>query len=79
MKTICKHNRPSDICGICNPILSNPLSTGMRECYTAFMAIYPWRKINLPTYESWILSDDDDARKFRQGWAARASGPWGDR
>ncbi len=51
----------------------------MRECYTAFMAIYPWRKINLPTYESWILSDDDDARKFRQGWAARASGPWGDR
>lgn len=51
----------------------------MRECYAAFMTLYPWRKTELPTYESWILSDDYAALLFRQGWAARASGPWGDR
>ena len=76
MKTICQHNRPSDICGVCNPIASKPRSIGMRECYTAFMAIYPWRQTNLPTFEAWILSDDDDTRKFRQGWAARAGKDW---
>lgn len=76
MKTICQHNRPSDICGICNPILSNPLSTGMRQCYAAFITLYPWRKTELPTYESWILSDDYAALLFRQGWAARESGSW---
>ena len=71
MKTICQHNRPGDICGVCKP-----LSTGMRECYAAFMLLYPWRKTNLPTYESWILSDDYAALIFRQGWAARASKDW---
>ena len=76
MKTICQHNCPSDICGVCNPIASKPLSTGMRECYAAFMLLYPWRQTNLPTFEAWILSDDDDARKFRQGWAARAGKDW---
>lgn len=76
MKTICQHNRPSDICGVCNPIASKPRSTGMRECYDAFMALYPWRKNELPTYESWILSDDDDTRIFRQGWSARAGKDW---
>ena len=25
MKTICQHNRPSDICGVCNPILGKTL------------------------------------------------------
>ena len=68
MKTICQHNRLIDICAVC--------TTGMRECYTAFMAFYPWRKNELPTYESWILSDDEDARIFRQGWAARAGKCW---
>lgn len=76
MKTIYQHNQPSDICGICNPIPNKPRSTGMRECYTAFMALYPWREINLPTYEAWILADDEDARIFRQGWAARAGKDW---
>jgi len=79
MKTICQHNRRSDICYICNPILSKPQSTGMRECYVAFMKLYPWRKTELPTYESWILSDDYAALIFRQGWAARASRNWEDR
>ena len=76
MKTIYQHNQPGDICAACNPIPSKPLSTGMRECYAAFMLLYPWRKTELPTYESWILSDDYAALIFRQGWAARASKDW---
>ena len=76
MKTICRHNRPSDICGVCNPIASKPPSTWMRECYAAFMLLYPWRKTNLPTYESWMLADDDASLIFRQGWAARAGKDW---
>ncbi|MFY8216760.1 MAG: hypothetical protein ACOVMP_09205 [Chthoniobacterales bacterium] len=76
MKTICQHNRRSDICYICNPIPSKPLSTGIRQCYAAFMTLYPWRKTELPTYEAWILSDDYAALIFRQGWAARESGSW---
>lgn len=71
MKPICQHNQPSDICAVCKP-----RSTGMRECYTAFMAFYPWREINLPTYEAWILADDEDARIFRQGWGAMAGKDW---
>ena len=63
--------------GICDRrILSKPLSTGMRECYAAFMLLYPWRKNELPTYEAWILSDDYAALIFRQGWAARAGKDW---
>ena len=76
MKTIRPHNRPCDICAVCNPILSKPLSTGMRECYAAFMVIYPWRQTNLQTYEAWMLADDDASLIFRQGWAARAGRDW---
>jgi hypothetical protein len=45
----------------------------MLRCYWAFIEYYPWKKSEFPTYDLWICSDADDARIFRQGWAARCS------
>ena len=45
---------------------------GMRECYASFIEFFPWRESTFPTYGEWILSNNDDARIFRQGWAARS-------
>lgn len=54
--------RPSD---------ATPCSAGsMLRCYWAFLEYFPWKKSEFPTYELWIGSDADDARIFRQGWAA---------
>ena len=41
------------------------------RCYWAFLEYFPWKKSEFPTYDLWICSDADDARIFRQGWAAR--------
>ena len=42
----------------------------MRNCYNKFIEFYPWKKSEFPTYEIWIVSDEECARTFRQGWAA---------
>jgi hypothetical protein len=39
-----------------------------------FLEYFPWKKSEFPSYDCWILSDADDARIFRQGWAARGCG-----
>lgn len=43
----------------------------MVNCYKAFIDRSPWKKSEFPNYGIWITSDADDARNFRQGWAAR--------
>ena len=43
----------------------------MLRCYWAFIEYFPWKKSDFPNYDLWICSDADDARIFRQGWAAR--------
>lgn len=43
----------------------------MIRCYWSFIEYFPWKKSEFPTYDIWICSDADDARLFRQGWAAR--------
>ena len=43
----------------------------MLRCYDEFLDFFPWKKSEFPTYDLWICSDADDARIFRQGWAAR--------
>ena len=45
----------------------------MCVCYIAYLEYYPWKKSEYPDYESWLTSDADDARIFRQGWAASLS------
>ena len=56
-----------------------PSSTGshslgsMYNCWCAFVDVRRDRLHEFPTYESWICSDDPEARSFRQGWAARWS------
>ena len=43
----------------------------MLRCYWAYIEYFPWAKSAHPSYDLWICSDADDARIFRQGWAAR--------
>lgn len=43
----------------------------MQDCYDAFIEFFPWKRSTFPTYGKWLVSDDDCARSFRQGWAAR--------
>jgi len=43
---------------------------GMRECHRTFMEMFPWLDKQFSSYDEWIVSDDDHARSFRQGWAA---------
>lgn len=42
----------------------------MRDCYSDYLEYYPWKKSEYPDYGLWLTSDADDARIFRQGWAA---------
>src|SRR5690606_37984775 len=50
-----------------------PSDGSMLRCYWAFLEYFPWKKSEFPTYDLWVCSDADDARTFRQGWAARCS------
>lgn len=50
-----------------------PSGGSMLRCYRMFIEYFPWKKLEFPTYEDWICSNADDARAFRQGWAARCS------
>jgi hypothetical protein len=43
----------------------------MANCYKAFINRFPWKLSEFPTYTLWINSETDEARIFRQGWAAR--------
>ena len=56
-----------------------PVTDGsMLRCYREFLEWFPWKQSEFPTYEIWICSDKDDARIFRQGWAARCRASGGD-
>lgn len=55
---------------VCSPTRTEQ---GMRNCYAKFLEYYPWRLSEFPNFDTWILSDSEDAVKFRQGWAARGS------
>jgi hypothetical protein len=48
----------------------------MLRCYWEFLEYFPWKRSEFPTYDIWICSDADDARIFRQGWAARCRSAW---
>jgi hypothetical protein len=54
-------------------MINTPETPSMCVCYIAYLEYYPWKKSEYPDYESWLTSDADDARIFRQGWAASLS------
>lgn len=53
-------------------VSTGSISNGsMYNCWAAFVEIRKDRHREFPTYESWICSEDSEARSFRQGWMAR--------
>jgi hypothetical protein len=77
--------KPFDNCGHCQSLICNDLGkccdpkepakpegetpTGMRKCYQDYCEMFPWTMKGDPDYDAWILSDDDHAVAFRQGWS----------